>query len=210
LVLLNKNESEKMSLVELYRGQTSYTIEICGLTRELPLRKVNKDIWIASNHQLVLGCDVQFTRLVGKELAKKIKKYKPDYLLTAESKSLPLVYETAKNLLHERVAVARKSPKAYMDFYIEEEVKSITTKEPQKLVLDRENIELIKNKSVCIIDDVVSTGETINALERLANKAGAKIKCKAAVWLEGPWYKGDLIYLSILPIFVTEEKYSSF
>jgi adenine phosphoribosyltransferase len=199
-----------MALVELYKGQTSYTTKICGLTRVLPLRKVDKDMWIASNHQLVLGCDVEFTKFVGKELAKRIRKHKPDCLLTAESKSLPLVYETAKNLRHKKIAVARKSPKAYMDFYIEERVKSITTKEPQRLVLDKENIKLIKNKKICIIDDVVSTGGTINALERLAKKARAKIECKAAVWLEGPWYKGDLIYLSTLPIFVTKEKYSSY
>jgi adenine phosphoribosyltransferase len=199
-----------MRLVKLYNGQTFYTTKICGLTRKLPLRKVSEDIWIASNHQLVLGCDVEFTKVAGKELAKRIKKHRPDFLLTAESKSLPLVYETAKNLNHKRIVVARKSPKAYMDFYVEEEVKSITTKEPQKLILDKESIELIKNKSVCIIDDVVSTGWTLNALEKLAIKAGAKIKCRAAVWLEGPWYKGDLIYLSILPIFVTKEKFDSF
>lgn len=198
----------KMDLVKLYENQAFYTSEICGLLRDLPIRHVDDDIWIASNHELVL-CDIEFTQAVGKELASRIKEYKPDCLFTAESKSLPIVYETAKNLDHKVIAVARKSSKAYMDSYIEEEVKSITTAHPQKLVIDKENIEKISKKRVCTIDDVVSTGGTMNALKNLVSKSKGEIVCEAAVWLEGPWYKGNLTYLSILPVFVSEKRYKA-
>lgn len=196
--------NEKMNLVQLYENQTFYTSEICGLVRHLPIRQVDDGLWIASNHQLVL-CDVEFIEVAGRNLASYIKEYKPDCLFTAESKSLPLVYETAKNLRHKVIAIARKGRKSYMDYFVEEEVKSITTSEYQKLVLDRENIERIRTKRVCIIDDVVSTGGTMNALKDLVSKSEGKVVCEAAVWLEGPWYNENLIYLATLPIFVNEE-----
>jgi len=198
-----------MDLIEIYKNQTFYEIMLCGLVRRLPIRQVDKEMWIASNHQLVLS-DVKFIERVSKELANRISVKKPDCLVTAESKSLPLVYEIAKKLRHKEVAVARKDLKAYMNECIVEEVKSITTTTPQKLFLDKENIERIRTKRVCIVDDVVSTGKTFNALKNLVSRTKGKVECEAAVWLEGPWYKGDLIYLSTLPVFVTKEKYKSF
>lgn len=200
---MTKN-GERAQLVQLYENQTFYTSKICGLVRQLPIRQVDDGMWIASNHQLVL-CDVELIEVAGRELASRIKEYGPSCLLTAESKSLPLVYETARNLKHKEIAIARKSSKSYMDFYIEEGVKSITTAEPQKLVLDKENIERIRGKRVCTIDDVVSTGGTMNALKDLVSKSEGKVVCEAAVWLEGPWYNENLIYLATLPVFVNEE-----
>lgn len=193
--------------VKIYNGQTSYTIEICGLHRELPICQVGEDIWIASNHQLVLGRDREFTEKVGKELAKRIKKYKPEIILTAEAKSLPLAYKIAEELDIE-MTVARKSRKAYMKDYLSVEIKSITTRKPQLLILELDQSQRLYGKRVALVDDVVSTYGTMGGLERLTEKAGGKVVCKASVWLEGPWYYGnDIECIGILPIFVSEEKY---
>lgn len=195
-----------MNLVELYTGQSFYTVNLNGIVRRLPIRQVDDEIWIASNHQLVL-CDVDFTERIGRKLGARIREYNLDCLFTAEYKSLPLVYEMARQLGHKEIAIARKNVKPYMDVYLAEEVKSITTKGSQKLVIDRENVERIKGKRIGIVDDVVSTGGTMSALKNLVFRAGGTITCEAAVWLEGPWYKsGNLIYLDVLPIFVTERK----
>lgn len=189
-----------------YEGQDFYEIEICGLKRKLPVRKVSDGVWVASNHKLVLGSDVEFTQKVGEKLAEKLRESgkNPEVLLTAESKSLPLTYEVAKNLGHRGVAVARKSEKAYMANPVRINVKSITTSNQQKLVLDEQNQKSIKDKKVCLIDDVVSTGGTMKSLERLAEKVGAEVVCKAAVWLEGTDYQGDLIHLGELPVFTKQ------
>ncbi|MEM5794387.1 MAG: phosphoribosyltransferase family protein [Candidatus Aenigmatarchaeota archaeon] len=194
--------------VKIYKNQNSYKIKICGLERELPIRQVEKGLWVASNHRLVLGRDLAFTKTVGKELAFRIKPYEPECLLTAESKSLPLVYEVARKLEVE-MCVCRKEEKAYMgEKYLEINIKSITTGKPQRLILEDDEAKRLKNKRVCLIDDVVSTYGTMQGLEKIALKAEGKVVCKACVWLEGPWYRGeDLIYLGILPIFVLEEEY---
>ena len=192
----------KLEFVRKYCGEKFYEINIAGLKRKLPIVNVGNGIWIASNANLVLG-DVEFINAVGKELAIKIKPYNPEIIVTPEAKSLALAYEVARNLGHKKYIVARKSVKAYMKNYLVEEVKSITTREPQKLVLSSDDIALIKGKRICLLDDVVSTGGTIRALERLVVKACGNIVCRASIWLEGPWCRDmPLIYLSILPIFV--------
>ncbi len=186
-----------------YEGQEFYEVEICGLERKLPLRKVSEGVYIASNHALVLGCDIDFTRKVGEKLAEKIieSSSDPEVLLSAEAKSLPLVYEVGKNLDHGEIAIARKSEKTYMEKPTETKVKSTTTDGEQKLVLDEVNQERIEGKRVCLIDDVVTTGKTMNALEELTNRFQGKVVCRAAIWLEGKEYSETLIYLDELPIF---------
>ncbi len=186
-----------------YKGQDFYEVEICGLKRKLPLRKVSKDTYIASNHELVLGSDIEFTRRVGKKLAEKIRESNadPQVLLSPEAKSLPLVYEVGKSLNHAKVAIARKSEKTYMENPTEISVKSMTTDREQKLVLDKINQERIEGKRVCIIDDVVSTGKTMNALEELTNLFNGKVVCRATIWLEGKEHPKKLIYLDELPVF---------
>ena len=201
-----------MNLVQPYQGQTSYTVDICGLIRELPIQRIDEGLWIASNHKLVLGRDIEITQRIGAELTSRIREYKPDYLFTAEAKSLVLVYETCKQLGLKEMLVARKGVKKYMENYIEEEVKSITTKEKQKLVFEcdksRRDAESLRGKRIAILDDVVSTHGTMEALGGLVSKFGGKVVCKAAVWLEGPWYNGkDLIYIGTLPVFATGATY---
>ena len=191
-----------MEFVRRYRGERYFEVEVAGLKRKLPVVNVGDGVWIASNASLVLG-DVKFISVVGRELAKRIARFNPEVIVTPEAKSLAIAYEVARNLGLKRYVVARKSVKAYMQRYVVEEVKSITTREPQKLVLTEEDVEQIRGKRVCLLDDVVSTGGTIRALERLVVRAGGEVVCKAAVWLEGPWCRDmPLIYLSVLPVFV--------
>lgn len=193
----------------MYNGQDWYTSKVCGLTRKLPIIKVDKDTWIASNAELVFGCDIEFTETVGRELANHLKNKEVECLLVPEVKGIPIAYVVARNLGHKMFAVARKSIKSYMEEPIlSEEVTSITTKGTQKLVLDRINIDRIRNKRVAVIDDVVSTGGTVKASKKLVLRANAELVCTAVVWLEGPDYlEKDVIYLDELPIFVSKEKY---
>jgi adenine phosphoribosyltransferase len=101
-------------LVKVYRNEKYFTTNVCGIKRELPIRQVDKEIWIASNHLLVLGRDVEFTKKIGEELSKILKDYSPDYLITAESKSLPLAYKISELLGLSEMIVARKNTKSYM------------------------------------------------------------------------------------------------
>lgn len=195
-----------MELIRPYRGERFFEIEVCGLRRKLPIVQVGEGVWIASNAELVFG-DVEFISTVSEELAKRASRYKPEVLVTPEAKALALAYALSKSLGHSRYVVARKSVKAYMGEVIVEEVKSITTKEPQILVLTKDDAEKITGKRVCLFDDVVSTGGTMTALEKLVKRAGGNVVCKAAVWLEGTWYDPkDLIYLSTLPVFVEKKQ----
>jgi len=188
--------------VRKYSGEKKFEINIAGLKRTLPVVSVAEGVWIASNAELVLG-DVEFISTVARELAGRIKQFNPEVIVTPEAKSLAIAYEVARQLGHKRYIVARKSVKAYMQGALIEEVKSITTRELQILVLSSRDASYIKGKRVCILDDVVSTGGTLRALENLVLKAGGIIACRAAVWLEGPWCKDkDIIFLSVLPVFV--------
>jgi adenine phosphoribosyltransferase len=184
-----------------YRGQKSHIINIGGITRELPVVQVSEGLWIASNADLILG-DVEFIQVAAELIYNKVKQYNPEILVTPEAKAIAFAYELAKRLGHRRLVIARKSVKAYMTEYLIEKCSSITTKAKQILVLVKEDADRIRDMRVCIIDDVVSTGETMTALERLVKKAGGIVVCKAAIWIEGPWYKGDLIYLDELPVFM--------
>ncbi|TDA39081.1 MAG: phosphoribosyltransferase [Thermoproteota archaeon] len=184
-----------------YRGQKSHIINIGGITRELPVVQVSEGLWIASNADLILG-DVEFIQVAAELIYNKVKQYNPEILVTPEAKAIAFAYELAKRLGHRRLVIARKSVKAYMTEYLIEECSSITTKAKQILVLVKEDADRIRDMRVCIVDDVVSTGETMTALERLVKRVGGIVVCKAAIWIEGPWYKGDLIYLDELPVFM--------
>jgi len=188
--------------VRKYDGSKYYEINMLGLKRKMPIVKISDNLWIASDAELVLG-DVEFLSRVGKELACRVAKYKPEVVVVPEAKAIVLAYEIAKNLNHKEYVVARKEVKGYMRKYVSEEVNSITTSKKQLLVLDEIGISKVHGRRVCLVDDVISTGSTISALERLVQKANGIIVCKAAIWVEGPWYTAnDIIYLDILPIFV--------
>ena len=173
-----------------------YTMTIAGLERHLPLCPVNKHLDIAA---FVMFSDVELTIACAAELIKKCPK--PEVIVTAESKGIPLAYEMARQMGIPYV-VARKSVKVYTIDPIEVTVNSITTQNPQKLYLGRDEVEMLHGKRVLIIDDVISTGESLKALETLVEKAGGSIVGQAAVLAEGDAAdRKDIFYLEKLPLF---------
>jgi adenine phosphoribosyltransferase len=185
-----------------YKGQNYHTIKLFGLTRKLPIVNVGDGIWIASNAEIILG-DIEFISRAAEAIKERISGLSPDAIVAPEAKSIGLAYEVARQLGHKRIIVARKSIKAYMKNFVLEHLKSITTSEEQRLVLSDKDIDYLQGKKVCILDDVVSTGGTIEALEKLVLKAEPKKLYKVVIWREGSWYKSEgLIYLDTLPVYI--------
>ncbi len=178
-----------------------YELNVAGVTRQLPIMQVAPDLAIASF--VILG-DCELVTAAAPLLAEKIPTV--DYLVTAEAKGIPLVNEVSrlKNLPY--YIVARKSVKPYMANPITDEVLSITTQKMQQLCLDGKDAMLIRGKNVAIVDDVISSGESLRAIERLLEKAGANIVAKAAILAEGDAAKrDDILFLEELPLFPISE-----
>ena len=175
----------------------TYTLNVAGLTRELPIIKLSYDLSIASF--VILG-DTEIVRKTAPIIAKKLPEV--DFIVTAEAKGIPLAYEISRVLNLNEYVVARKSVKAYMEEPIEVEVNSITTTNSQKLYLNNQDAKKIKGKRVALVDDVISTGQSLKALERLVEKAGGKVLAKAAILAEGDAKdRKDIIFLETLPTF---------
>lgn len=174
-----------------------YKMKIAGLERSLPLCKVTDDLYIAA---FIMFGDVEITKAAAAELLKKAPEF--DIMLTAECKSIPLIYEMARQTDSDNYIIARKGTKVYMHNVISAEVNSITTAHPQILYLDEDCVNALKGKRVLIVDDVISTGESLKCLELLAKKSGADIVGKMAVLAEGEAAENeDIIYLEKLPLF---------
>lgn len=175
----------------------TYEMDIAGLKRDLPLCRVTDDLYIGA---FVMFGDVELTVHCAAELLKRAPEY--DYLIAPEAKAIPLLYEMARQSGAEKYFLARKGAKAYMTGVFEVEVRSITTMHIQKLVIDTADAELIKGKKILIVDDVISTGESLHAMEELVKRAGGIIAGKMAVLAEGD-AKGrdDIITLAPLPLF---------
>ncbi|MDO4779291.1 MAG: phosphoribosyltransferase family protein [Tissierellia bacterium] len=179
----------------------NYELKICDLKRSLPFIDISEDLAFAS---FVVISDTELISKVAPLIAKKIGTV--DALLTAEAKGIALVYEVSKQLGLKEFIVARKSKKSYMENVVSTSVNSITTKGSQTLFLDGIDAEKIKGKNICLIDDVISTGESINALEKLAQKSGANVVKKAAILAEGEAAnRNDIIFLQKLPLFRKEK-----
>ena len=175
----------------------TYEIDVAGLKRDLPLCPLNDELSIAG---FVLFGDVELTVHCATELLKIAPDY--DYLIAPEAKSIPLIYEMARQSGADHYFVARKKAKAYMQGVFEVDVQSITTAGTQTLVLDQADAEMIRGKKVLIIDDVISTGESLHAMEELCEKAGAVVVGKMAVLAEGNAAKReDITVLAPLPLF---------
>ena len=175
----------------------TYTLHVAGLTRELPIIKLSYDLSIASF--VILG-DTEIVKKTAPMIAKKLPEV--DFVVTAEAKGIPLAYEISKILNLNEYIVARKSIKPSMEAPIEVEVNSITTTNSQKLYLNNQDANKIKGKRVALIDDVISTGQSLKALERLVEKAGANVVVKAAILAEGDAKdRKDIIFLEALPTF---------
>ena len=175
----------------------TYEMDIAGLQRELPLCRVTDDLYIGA---FVMFGDVELTVHCAAELLKRAPEY--DYIIAPEAKAIPLLYEMARQSGAEKYFLARKGAKAYMTGVFEVEVRSITTMHIQKLVIDTEDAKMINGKRMLIIDDVISTGESLHAMEELVNRAGGIIAGKRAVLAEGDAYnRTDIITLGKLPLF---------
>ena len=176
----------------------SYTMTIAGLTRELPLCPINDRLSIAA---FIMFSDVEITKACAEALLAKVPEF--DVILTAESKGIPLAYEAARQS-GKNYFVARKGIKVYMTDPIAVQVRSITTRHEQTLYLSMEDVAQIKGKKVLILDDVISSGESLNALVKLVTKAGGTVAGQAAVLAEGAAAdRTDIIFLEKLPVFVT-------
>mgnify|MGYP003086873440 FL=1 len=175
----------------------TYTLHVAGLTRELPIIKLSYDLSIASF--VILG-DTEIVRKTAPIIAKKLPEV--DFIVTAEAKGIPLAYEISRILNLNEYVVARKSIKAYMEEPIEVEINSITTTNSQKLYLNNRDAKKIKGQRIALVDDVISTGQSLKALERLVEKAGGKVLAKAAILAEGDAKdRKDIVFLEALPTF---------
>ena len=174
-----------------------HRMQVAGLWRELPICPVNEDLYIAG---FVIFGDQELTVACARELLAKAPEY--DYIITAEAKGIPLAHEMARQSGAEKYFLARKAPKLYMTGVFESSVKSITTAKEQKLYLEVADAELMKGKKILLVDDVISTGESLAALETLVEKAGGIIAGRMAVLAEGDAQdRKDIIYLEKLPLF---------
>ncbi|MEF9971507.1 MAG: phosphoribosyltransferase family protein [Oscillospiraceae bacterium] len=174
----------------------SYEIDIAGLTRELPVCHVSEDNYIGA---FILFGDVELTVHCASELLKLAPDF--DFMLGAEAKSIPLLYEMARQSGENEYIIAHKNPKLYMSGSMEVEVKSITTPGVQRLVLDMADAELLRGARILIVDDVISTGETAAALEKLVEKAGGTVAGRMFILAEGEAQKReDIIFLAPLPL----------
>mgnify|MGYP002555921107 CR=1 FL=1 len=174
----------------------TYTLNVAGVTRELPLCPVNEKLDIAA---FVMFSDVELTVACAEALLKKVPEF--DIIVTAEAKGIPLAHEMSRQS-GKRYIPARKGPKLYMEEPVVVEDVSITTEAVQKLVIDRKDLDSMDGKRILIVDDVVSTGESMHALECLVEKSGGVIAGKCAVLAEGDAReRTDVTFLGELPLF---------
>lgn len=174
----------------------TYTLHVAGLTRELPICKVNDHMDIAA---FIMFSDVELTVACAAELLKKCPEF--DVILTAEAKGIPLAYEMARQSGKQWIP-ARKGPKLYMQDPVVIEDESITTAGKQVLVIDRKDIDYMNGKRILIVDDVISTGGSLHALETLASKStGTIVGCCAALAEGDAAKRTDITFLAPLPLF---------
>lgn len=173
-----------------------YRMTIAGLERDLPLCKITDDLYIAG---FIMFNDVEITEATAKELLKLAPDF--DVLLTAETKGIPLTYEMARQSGKPYI-VARKGAKLYMRDIVTVHVKSITTSHVQMLCLGKDECDVLRGKKILIVDDVISTGESVAALEQLVEAVDGELVGKFAVLAEGEAAdREDITYLEYLPLF---------
>ena len=174
-----------------------YHMRVAGLERDLPICPVTDSLYIAG---FVIFGDPELTVACARDLLAKAPAY--DYIITAEAKGIPLAHEMARQAGDKKYILARKGPKLYMRDIFSVSVKSITTAKEQHLYLDGADAALMKGKRILVVDDVISTGESLSALEALVEKAGGEICGRMAILAEGDAQdRSDIIYLEKLPLF---------
>ena len=174
-----------------------YRMKVAGLERDLPICPVTDTLYIAG---FVIFGDQELTVACARELLARAPEY--DYIITAEAKGIPLAHEMARQAGDAKYILARKAPKLYMTEVFQSSVKSITTAKEQTLYLDGADARLMEGKKILLVDDVISTGESLKALEVLVEKAGGLICGRMAILAEGDAQdREDLVYLEKLPLF---------
>ncbi len=191
--------------MEFFKGDLAmerkcYKMNIAGIWRELPLCPISDELQIGA---FVIFGDPELTTACAKALLDLAPQY--DYMISAEAKGIPLVHEMARLAGNQKYFLARKSPKLYMTGVFESTVHSITTAKEQTLYLDKADADIIKGKRILIVDDVISTGESLASIEELVLKAGGVVCGRMAILAEGDAQaREDLIYLEKLPLFDKE------
>ena len=179
-----------------------YEMTIAGCKRQLPVCKASEDLCIAG---FVIFGDVELTCACAADLLKKAPEF--DYMVAPEAKAIPLVHEMAKQSGRNDYCLVRKAPKLYMEGVFEVQVKSITTEAVQHLYMDGKDAKKIKGKRILILDDVISTGESLSAVEKLVDQAGGNVVGRMAILAEGAAAdRDDIIFLEKLPLFDKEGK----
>lgn len=179
-----------------------YEMQVAGLTRYLPICPLNENLSIAG---FVIFGDQELTVATAADLLKKVPEY--DYIITAEAKGIPLAHEMARQNGDPKYIVARKATKLYMTDVFGVEVRSITTDRVQHLYIDGDDAKLMCGKNILVVDDVISTGESLRAVEELVASAGGKICGRAAILAEGDAAdRDDIIFLEKLPLFTPDGK----
>lgn len=177
----------------------TYPLDVAGLHRELPICKVNDSLYIGAF--IVFG-DAELTEACARELLKLTPQEDYDYLLTAEAKSIPLIHEMARQSGAKKYFIARKGQKVYMPDPLHVVDQSITTAGKQELYLGRDDADLIRGKRILLMDDVISTGGSIHAMEELVQMAGGTVVGRVAVLAEGDAKnRTDIKFLKPLPVF---------
>ena len=177
----------------------TYSLTVAGLQRELPICKVTDDLHIGA---FICFGDAELTVACAKAMLELLEPGSYDYLFTAEAKSIPLIHEMARQSGAAKYFIARKGAKAYMPDPIHVEDHSITTAGTQKLFLGRDDADLIRGKRILIMDDVISTGGSLKAMEALVQEAGGVVTGKVAVLAEGDAAdRTDIKFLKKLPLF---------
>ena len=175
----------------------TYHMNIAGCERDLTLCKASDDLVIGA---FVIFGDVELTCACAKALLEKAPEF--DYMVAPEAKAIPLVHEMARQSGRNEYMLVRKAAKLYMNGVFETEVKSITTENVQKLYMDGADAAKLKGKRVLILDDVISTGESLAAVEKLVNQAGGNIVGRMSILAEGKAAdRDDIIFLEKLPLF---------
>ena len=176
--------------------ENTYKLTVAGLERELVICRISDSLSIAA---FVLFGDVEMTVTCAKELLKLAPEH--DVLITAEAKGIPLVHEMARQGGESDYIVARKGAKLYMKEVFSVELQSITTEKKQNLYIDAAEAERMRGKRVLIVDDVISTGESVRAVEKLIKESGGSVAGRMAILAEGDAkYRDDIIYLQYLPL----------
>ncbi len=178
----------------------THPVQVAGVKRDLRLFEIKPGVKIAILN--ILG-DTELVQAASRELAPMLMAYQPDALVTAEAKSIPLAYALSEEMNLIPYVVLRKSYKPYMGDALQSETLSITTGTPQTLFLDEKDRVLVKGKRVVLIDDVISTGSTLQGMRLILGKAGANIVAEAAIFTEGDratW--SNIIALGHLPVWI--------